>query len=93
MSYPDAKYKVGDWVILCEQYITLLSKLHFKQAKIYLGKYKYPTKIISVYEYQLKDGTVGYGYSKGDEMKMKETEFRLATTKEIKEQELRNIFI
>jgi hypothetical protein len=93
LNYPDAKYQIGDWVILRERYITMLSKMNFEQAKIYLKNYKYPNKILSIYEYQLKDGTVHYGYSAGGKTAMKEKEFRLATNKEIKKQELRSIFI
>jgi hypothetical protein len=93
LNYPGAKYQVGDWVILRERYLTMLSKMNFEQAKITLEKYKHPNKILSIFEYKLKDGTVHYGYSTGGKTAMKEKEFRLATNKEIKEQELRNIFI
>jgi hypothetical protein len=80
-------FSVGDWVIMNEEYKNSLKKKFGLTAKIYIMNFNYPQQIQKIFNSD-KDILV---FSQN--RKMWNKAFRLATEKEIREQNIKNIFL
>jgi hypothetical protein len=86
-------FDVGVWVVLNETYIEYIEKRFGKKSETFIRKNQYPQIIKKIYKGDnILKSTVLEFYS-GSKVKVRGTEFRFATEKEIKEQEIRNIFL
>ena len=88
MEKINAKFEIGDWVLLNDETLAKLSKNSSQNAKKYIENYKFPRQILSI-----TSTPMSHLYVMGKGLKIREREFRLATEKEIKEQEIRSKFI
>jgi hypothetical protein len=83
----EPNFKVGDWVIMDEDYLNSVS---VNIRKILIKKYNYPQKIEKISTYSKYDSTY---YLDGAGHNTKYIyRFRLATEKEIKIQQLKETF-
>jgi hypothetical protein len=88
----EAEFEIGDWILLKKEALVILSK-NFTQNKIYIENYRYPQQVLSIITKLLMDGTTGIFYETIKGQKIRGRDFRIATEKEKKEQEIRNKFI
>ena len=90
MGNTKAKFEVGDWVLLNDDALFRANKYSTQNqnAKIFIENYKYPRQVLSLIETGFS-----YLYMVGKGLKIRERDFRLATEKEMKEQEIRSKFI
>jgi hypothetical protein len=88
MEKTNAKFEVGDWILLNDETLAKLSTISTGNAKTYIENYKFPRKVLSIIA-----TPNSHLYVMGNTLKIREREFRLAIKKEIKEHELRSIFV
>jgi hypothetical protein len=86
-------FKVGDWVILEESYLHNKRSRNIKRTNKILDMFSYPQQIRAIYQKKEWPSRRLFEFSSGKEWRLYENEFRLATDKEIKEQQIKNLFV
>jgi hypothetical protein len=92
MENTNAKFEVGDWILLNDEALAKLLNYSSQNSKSYIENYKYPRQVLSITTTTF-NGSSSFLYVTGKAQKVREREFRLATEKEIKEYEIRSKFI
>ena len=91
MIHSENKFKVGDWVILTEEYAKESLTRDVKGR--YVKDYKLPQEILEIRYQESTHISTLFVFAPNRITTMERSSFRLATEKEIKMQKIKNSFI
>ena len=93
MENENFDYKVGDWVLLKKSFIQKARKMNGDSANGIINIYSCPQKIQAIYQDETKLNRNVLEFSPERKWVLRENVFRIATKKEVKEHNLKSIFL